>query len=234
MKFPIFSPLLSTFFTRLLSSRYLSIFYFKKGEGREENKWLGFLSLLLITQAAYARMQRGKEEEGPSSSSPRKGEGGRLLKAKRGKGKRELERRRRMSLHHSLFPSFAPPAAAAKTRRGMQGNRRVGFTKVFFLSLSLGITALIDGPSLVPSIYILPKLLYWRISLPSADCFLTQDGRGDRIGEKEGGGLPPSALKEGRGALEEEEEGPLALPRRLFTLLHVASSPPPRYTRYGR
>ncbi len=76
-------------------------------------------------------MQIGKEEEGPSSS-PRKGEGGRLLKAKRGKGKRELERRRRMSLHHSLFPSFAPPAAAAKRRKGMQGNRRLGFDKGFF------------------------------------------------------------------------------------------------------
>ena len=121
--FPLSSP---DFFLR-------AIFPFSTlKRGREERKINGFLSLLLITQAAYARMQRGKEEEGPSSSSPRKGEGGRLLKAKRGKGKRELERRRRMSLHHSLFPFFAPPAAAAKRRKGMQGNRRLGFDKGFF------------------------------------------------------------------------------------------------------
>ncbi len=98
--FPLSSP---DFFLR-------AIFPFSTlKRGREERKINGFLSLLLITQAAYARMQIGKEEEGPSSS-PRKGEGGRgkgeggrLLKAKREKGKRELERRRRMSLHHSLF-----------------------------------------------------------------------------------------------------------------------------------
>ncbi len=80
-------------------------------------------------------------------------EGGRGKAFKSQEGEREKGAGEEEENESTPFrPSFAPPAAATKRRKGMQGNRRLGFTKGFFLSLSLGITALIDGPSLVPSI----------------------------------------------------------------------------------